>query len=78
MQLDVGRRLGDRALLDAIGQDVLFHCGTVRPKDDMTFMVLTRTPAAVNVDGPGPAPAPPADPATPPAPPAPVSLPRWS
>lgn len=50
-QLETGRRLGDRALLDAIGHDVLFHCGPVRPKDDMTFMVLTRTPDAANVNG---------------------------
>jgi len=78
-QLDGGRSLGDRALIDAIGQDVLFHCGTVRPKDDMTFMVLTRTPPApVNVNVPVPDPSPDADPATPPPPPAPVSLPRWS
>jgi phosphoserine phosphatase RsbU/P len=79
LQLEGGRRLGDRALLDAIGQDVLLHCGPVRLKDDMTFMVLTRTPSpdAVNVNVPVPDPS--SDPAAPsPAPPAPVSLPRWS
>src|SRR4029079_16310539 len=70
-QLDSGRPLGDRALLDAIGQDVLYHCGLVRPKDDMTFMVLTRTP---------PAPEPPVEAPAAPAPSAPgsVPLPRWS
>jgi serine phosphatase RsbU (regulator of sigma subunit) len=68
-QLDAARRLSDRALIDTICQDVLGHCGPVRPRDDMTFLVLAR-PAA-----PAPAGAPAA---VEPVPPSGVPLPRWS
>jgi serine phosphatase RsbU (regulator of sigma subunit) len=68
MQLDAFRRLSDRALIDAVCQDVLGHCGPVRPRDDMTFLVLAR-PDAV----PAPEPAAATAPAT-----TGVPLPRWS
>jgi serine phosphatase RsbU (regulator of sigma subunit) len=69
-QLDAARRLSDRALIDAICQDVLCHCGPVRPRDDMTFLVLARPAEAAP---PEPAAAAPAAPAT-----TGVPLPRWS
>ena len=63
--LEAWRNLSDSGLMDAVCQDVLAYCGPIRPRDDMTFMVLSHPPA----------------PATDPEPAAPaeaVPLPRWS
>lgn len=71
LRLDDSRGLSDRSLIDAVCQDVLGFCGTVRPRDDMTFMVLTRPVTAPRG----------ADDAAVPAPPpagSAVPLPRWS
>lgn len=69
-QLDGGRHLGGSALIDAVCQDVLRFCERVRPRDDMTFMVLTRpvssTTGTVAVEEPAPAPS------------RQVPVPRWS
>ena len=68
-QLDTGRGLSDRALIDAVCQDVLAFCGPVRPRDDMTFMVLARpgtVPPVETVETAAPTPAPG------------LPLPRWS
>jgi len=40
--LGTHRTLGDRELLDALQQDVLAFCGSARPRDDMTLLVLAR------------------------------------
>jgi sigma-B regulation protein RsbU (phosphoserine phosphatase) len=66
VRLEAWRGLGDRALIDAVCHDVLDYCGPVRPRDDMTFLVLSH---------PAPAPATEPEPA---APAGQVPLPRWS
>jgi sigma-B regulation protein RsbU (phosphoserine phosphatase) len=73
LRLDDSRQLSDRALIDAVRQDVLGFCGAVRPRDDMTFMVLTRPrlPGAVPAEPEAPAAAAPARPSA-------LPLPRWS
>jgi sigma-B regulation protein RsbU (phosphoserine phosphatase) len=73
LRLDDSRLLSDRALIDAVRQDVLGFCGPVRPRDDMTFMVLTRPRLAGTVAAEAEEPAP-----VPPAVPSAVPLPRWS
>ncbi|HET8647010.1 MAG TPA: PP2C family protein-serine/threonine phosphatase [Vicinamibacteria bacterium] len=73
LRLEDSRGLSDRALIDAVREDVLGFCGPVRPRDDMTFMVLTRP----SLSAP-PAPAADAGPTPPPAPSTAVPLPRWS
>jgi hypothetical protein len=39
------RHLSNAELLQAVQADVLAHCGSVRPHDDMTMLVLARRPA---------------------------------
>lgn len=46
MQLEGWRHMSDGALMDAVCQDVLDFCGPIRPRDDMTLMVLAHPPAA--------------------------------
>jgi serine phosphatase RsbU (regulator of sigma subunit) len=72
LRLDDSRRLSDSCLIDAVRQDVLGFCGPVRPRDDMTFMVLARpavTPAPRDEA---------AVPTTPASAGSGVPLPRWS
>jgi serine phosphatase RsbU (regulator of sigma subunit) len=38
------RSLGQAELVDGLIEDVLAFCGSVRPKDDMTLLLLTREP----------------------------------
>lgn len=40
--LEKNRGLADQALIEAIKDDVLGFCGPVRPRDDMTLMVVAR------------------------------------
>jgi sigma-B regulation protein RsbU (phosphoserine phosphatase) len=42
--LDARRALEPRALLDGLIADVIAHCGTARPADDMTALCLDRLP----------------------------------
>ena len=56
--------------LDMICQDVLCHCGPVRPRDDMTFLVLARPTDVAPAEAPAAAEAAPAATGVP--------LPRWS
>jgi serine phosphatase RsbU (regulator of sigma subunit) len=65
VQLEAWRHMSDNALMDAVCQDVLGFCGPIRPRDDMTFMVLSHPPAPARPEPAG-------------APPGPVPLPRWS
>ncbi|HEY7512531.1 MAG TPA: PP2C family protein-serine/threonine phosphatase [Vicinamibacteria bacterium] len=44
--LEGHRHLGDAELLQKVQADVLVHCGSVRPHDDMTLLVLARRRAA--------------------------------
>jgi sigma-B regulation protein RsbU (phosphoserine phosphatase) len=44
--LEGHRHLTDPELLQKVQADVLVHCGSVRPHDDMTLLVLARRPAA--------------------------------
>ncbi len=39
--LDARRGLADGALIEALREEVLAHCGTARPRDDMTLMVVS-------------------------------------
>ena len=41
--LDARRGLADGALIEALREEVLGHCGTARPRDDMTLMVVSRS-----------------------------------
>ena len=44
--LEGHRHLTDAELLQKVQADVLVHCGSSRPHDDMTLLVLARRPAA--------------------------------
>jgi phosphoserine phosphatase RsbU/P len=45
--LEGHRHLSDPELLQKVQADVLVHCGSVRPHDDMTLLVLARRPPDV-------------------------------
>ena len=46
--LEGNRHLADAELLQKVQADVLVHCGSVRPQDDMTLLVLARRARAAS------------------------------
>jgi serine phosphatase RsbU (regulator of sigma subunit) len=46
--LESRRHLSNAELLQAVQADVLAHCGSVRPHDDMTMLVLARKPQGLH------------------------------